>query len=112
MTKSATCGRCRILSAVSRSGARLTLDPVDQKVTLGDNPLLLTRTEFALLSRLMRESPQPISRARLLEDIWGVKFHGSNVVDVYIAYLRGRLGEGFIETVRGQGYAFAALEVA
>ena len=65
----------------------------------------LTAREFALAETLMRHPGQVLSREQLLSHVWGYDFDpGSNVVDVYIGYLRRKLGDGVIETVRGMGY--------
>jgi DNA-binding response OmpR family regulator len=61
--------------------------------------------EFALLAYLMRHPGQVLSRQRLLSGVWGFHFDpGSNVVDVYVRYLRDKIGASRIETVRGVGY--------
>jgi DNA-binding response OmpR family regulator len=65
----------------------------------------LTAREFALAETLMRNPGQVLSREQLLSHVWGYDFDpGSNVVDVYIRYLRRKLGDDVIETVRGMGY--------
>lgn len=65
----------------------------------------LTAREFALLETLMRHSGQVLTREQLLSHVWGYDYDpGSNVVDVYIGYLRRKLGEEKLETVRGMGY--------
>jgi DNA-binding response OmpR family regulator len=65
----------------------------------------LTAREFAMLETLMRHRDQVLSREQLLSHVWGYQHDpGSNVVDVYIGYLRRKLGEQRIETVRGMGY--------
>ena len=79
---------------------RATVDGVDV-----DLPL----REFLLLQHLMTRAGRPCSRDELLADVWGLRFDpGSNVVDVYVRRLRGRLDRADrIETVRGVGYAYA-----
>jgi DNA-binding response OmpR family regulator len=65
----------------------------------------LTAREFSLLETLLRHAGQVLSREQLLSQVWGMDFDpGSNLVDVYVGYLRRKLGEGSIETVRGAGY--------
>ena len=65
----------------------------------------LTAREFALLETFLRNPGQVLSREQLLSHVWGYDFDpGSNVVDVYVRYLRRKLGDGVIETVRGMGY--------
>ena len=68
----------------------------------------LTSREFALLEFMMRHQGQVLTRPQILSAVWGYDFDpGSNVVDVYVGYLRGKLGDRdaeLIETVRGGGY--------
>ncbi len=65
----------------------------------------LTAREFAMLETFMRHPGQVLTREQLLSHVWGYDHDpGSNVVDVYIGYLRRKLGEGAIETLRGMGY--------
>lgn len=65
----------------------------------------LTHREFALLETFIRHRGQVLSREQLLSQVWRMDFDpGSNLVDVYVGYLRRKLGEGSIETVRGAGY--------
>jgi DNA-binding response OmpR family regulator len=65
----------------------------------------LTAREFALLETLMRHPGQVLTREQLLSHVWGYQYDpGSNVVDVYVGYLRRKLGEDAIETSRGMGY--------
>jgi DNA-binding response OmpR family regulator len=69
----------------------------------------LTAREFAMLETLMRHPDQVLTREQLLSHVWGYDHDpGSNVVDVYIGYLRRKLGEERIETVRGMGYRMPA----
>jgi DNA-binding response OmpR family regulator len=65
----------------------------------------LSAREFALAEELMRNADRVLSREQLLSRVWGYDFDpGSNVVDVYVGYLRAKLGAAHIETVRGMGY--------
>ena len=65
----------------------------------------LSAREFLLAETLMRHPGQVLSREQLLSRVWGYDFApGSNVVDVYIGYLRRKLGREVVETVRGAGY--------
>ncbi|MCS6801013.1 MAG: response regulator transcription factor [Chloroflexota bacterium] len=89
--------------------ADLTLDPASREVFRGDRPIELTNREFELLSLFMRHPRQVLPRATILERVWDYDFGGdSNVLDVYIGYLRNKLeanGEPrLIHTVRGAGY--------
>jgi len=89
--------------------ADLTLDPASRDVARGERAIRLTRTEFSLLETLMREPRRVLSRARILEDVWGYDFPTSaNSLEVYIGYLRRKTEEGgeprLVHTVRGVGY--------
>ena len=65
----------------------------------------LTAREFALAEMFLRHPGQVLSREQILDRVWGYDFDpGSNIVDVYIRYLRRKLGSERIETVRGMGY--------
>ncbi len=90
--------------AVLRAGD-LSLDLRTRKASVAGEEKDLTAREFALLETLLRNRGQVLSRERLLGGVWGFDFDpGSNVVDVYIRYLRGKIGAERIETVRGMGY--------
>jgi DNA-binding response OmpR family regulator len=79
-----------------------------RRVTVGGEPVELTAREFAMLEVLMRHSGQVLTRQQVLSHVWGYDYDpGSNVVDVYVGYLRRKLGGGRIETVRGVGYRLA-----
>jgi two-component system OmpR family response regulator len=87
----------------------LRLDPAAQQVWRGDVAIELSAKEFALLETFMRRPGQVLSRQDLLEHTWdGANENRSNVVDVYVGYLRTKLDRPFgrrsIETVRGSGY--------
>jgi DNA-binding response OmpR family regulator len=83
----------------------LTLDVRSRRATRGDAVVELTAREFTLLETFLRHPGEVLSRQQLLSQVWGFDFDpGSNVVDVYVGYLRGKLGEEQIETVRGAGY--------
>ena len=89
---------------VLRAG-ELTLDLRTRRVTVGERSVELTAREFALTETLMRHPGQVLSREQLLSHVWGYDFAPeSNVVDVYIRYLRRKLGPGVISTARGMGY--------
>jgi DNA-binding response OmpR family regulator len=88
----------------------LALDAGARTVTLGGEPVALTRREFDLLEFLMRHPGQALSRATLLAEVWGYDFlGGSNVVDVYVRYVRRKIerpgAPRLIDTVPGIGYA-------
>jgi len=87
----------------------LSLDPTTHTVRRGERPVELTAKEFALLEYLMRHPGEVLSRTRLIEHVWDFAYDGdSNVVDVYVRYLRNKIDRPFgrdtIETVRGSGY--------
>ncbi|MFL6183522.1 MAG: response regulator transcription factor [Actinomycetes bacterium] len=87
----------------------LRLDPATRQVWRGDVAIELSAKEFALLETFMRRPGQVLSRQDLLEHTWdGANGNRSNVVDVYVGYLRTKLDRPFgrrsIETVRGSGY--------
>lgn len=91
----------------------LVLDPATREVTRGGVPIELSPREHALLEYLMRHAGQVVSRTRILEAVWDVNYAGlSNVVDVYVGYLRGKIdkpfGDPLIHTVRGAGYVLRA----
>jgi two-component system, OmpR family, response regulator len=86
----------------------LRLDPEAKRAWRGGCELRLTKREFALLAFLMANAGAMVSRERLLSGVWQVAFDpGSNLVDVYVRYLRRKLGDdegAVIQTVRGFGY--------
>jgi two-component system OmpR family response regulator len=87
----------------------LSLDPASHDVRRGQTQIELTAKEFSLLEFFMRHKGEVLSRMRLLEHVWDFAFDGdSNVVDVYVRYLREKIDRPFgrdtIETVRGTGY--------
>jgi two-component system, OmpR family, response regulator len=87
----------------------LRLDPAARSVHRGDVQIDLTRKEFAMLEALMRRPGEAVSRFDLLEYAWDDSYDNrSNIVDVYIGYLRQKVDRPFgtdnIETVRGFGY--------
>jgi DNA-binding response OmpR family regulator len=83
----------------------LELDLLTRRVTVGGAPVDLTSREFGLLETFLRHPDQVLSRAQLLSRVWGYSFDPtSNVVNVYIAALRQKIGAHRIETVRGAGY--------
>lgn len=87
----------------------LTLDPQTRQATRGGRTLELSAREYALLDYLMRNARRPVTRAMIAEHVWGFDFeHGSNVIDVYVSYLRGKIDRGepqkLIRTLRHVGY--------
>ena len=87
----------------------LAMDLGARTVTRGEQAITLTPREFAVLEYLLRHPGQALSRAQIAERVWSWEFHGeTNIVDVYIGYLRRKLDDGrtqsVIETLRGYGY--------
>ncbi|MBX5465500.1 MAG: response regulator transcription factor [Clostridia bacterium] len=95
-------------SLVLKAGP-IRLDTVRRDVTVHGQPLYLTAKEFALLHYFLRNPDRVLTRSQIAEHVWDYDYTGmSNVVDVYVGYLRKKLGEhgeqGRIETIRGVGY--------
>jgi len=89
--------------------AGVKLDLRTRRATVDEKEIDLSAREFALAETLMEHPGQVLSREQLLSRVWGYDFDpGSNVVDVYVGYLRRKLGDGTIQTVRGMGYRFVA----
>ena len=83
----------------------LTLDLTRRTATRGEAAADLSAREFALLEVFARHPGQVLSQQQLLDLVWGYDFDpGSNVVEVYVAYLRRKLGADVVRTVRGAGY--------
>jgi len=87
----------------------LVLDLLTHKVTRGDREIDLTVKEYALLEYLMRNAGNIVTRTMISEHVWDINFDTfTNVIDVYINYLRNKVDNGFenkmIHTVRGKGY--------
>jgi two-component system copper resistance phosphate regulon response regulator CusR len=102
--------RARLRPYLDESLTRLTvgdleLDLIARRARLIGRIVELTAREFALLEMLMRNAGQAVSRGDLLLNLWGMDFDPrSNLVDVYVRYLRRKLGDAWIQTVRGVGY--------
>jgi two-component system, OmpR family, response regulator len=91
----------------------LRLDPAAHRAWRGDQELELSAKEFALLELFMRRPGMTLSRTQLLDGAWDIAFESrSNVIDVYVRYLREKIDRPFgresIETIRGVGYRLAA----
>ena len=87
----------------------LKLDRVERRVERAGRRIELTSKEFALLEYLMRNAGRRITRAMIIEHVWNLSFDTcTNVVDVYVNYLRRKVDDGFgkrlIHTIRGVGY--------
>lgn len=91
-------------ATVLRAGD-VAVDIRTRRALVGDQAIELSSREFTLLEVFLKHPDQVLSRAQLLSRVWGLDFDpGSNVVDVYVRYLREKLGRDAIETVRGVGY--------
>jgi DNA-binding response OmpR family regulator len=94
----------------------LTLDPLSHRVERAGREIELTRKEYALLEYLMRNAGRVLSRQMISENVWkqAIDPGSNNVVDVYVNYLRNKLGDEkedpLIRTVRGKGYVLGAGE--
>lgn len=89
------------------------LDPSTRQVTLQGAPVALTPKEYGLLEYLLRNANRPLSRAMIMEHVWGIRFDpGTNVVDVFINALRNKLDpeHRLIRTIRGVGYMLSVPE--
>lgn len=83
----------------------VVLDVLSRRATVAGREIDLSAREFALAEQFLRHPRQVLSREQLLSRVWGMDFDpGSNVVDVYVRYLRGKFGHERITTVRGAGY--------
>jgi DNA-binding response OmpR family regulator len=87
----------------------LELSRLEHRAQRAGRPITLTPKEFALLEYLMRNAGRPVTRAMILEHVWDISFDtDSNIVDVYINYLRKKIDTGsacqLVHTVRGVGY--------
>ncbi|MBQ9299702.1 MAG: winged helix-turn-helix transcriptional regulator, partial [Clostridia bacterium] len=91
------------------------LDPLRHTVTVKDSPVTLTSREFQLLQYMMENTGIVLSRETLLSSVWGYDYMGeTNVVDVYIRYLRQKIDEAHniktLHTIRGVGYVMKSEE--
>ena len=103
------------LRALQRRGApvrpvvleagELALDPARHRVTRAGVVVELTRREYALLEFLLTNTGVVVSKSQILAGVWDTHYDGDdNIVEVYVSYLRRKLGAAVIETVRGSGY--------
>jgi len=95
----------RTPEATVLKAGELTLDLRTRRARIADREVELSARQFALTELLLRHPGEVLSREVILSHVWGIDDDpGSNVVDVYIRYLRQKLGAELIETVRGMGY--------
>jgi DNA-binding response OmpR family regulator len=81
------------------------LDLRTRRLTVGGQTMELSAREFSMAELFFRHPGQILTREQLLSNVWGYDFEpGSNIVDVYVGYLRKKLGKGRIKTSRGMGY--------
>ena len=84
------------------------LDPATREVTVADDQVSLTPREYGLLEYLLRRPGQVITKIEVLDHVWDAAAEVTpNVVEVYVGYLRRKLGRQLVETVRGAGYRLA-----
>ena len=87
----------------------VSLDLLARTATVGGRSVELTAQEFALAEVFLRHPQHVLSREQLLSQVWGYDYDpGSNIVDVYVGYLRRKLGKDVLQTVRGMGYRLLA----
>ncbi|MFT4306233.1 MAG: response regulator transcription factor [Microbacterium sp.] len=102
--------RSRLRETVASGGVAIVhrdvrLDLLTRRASVAGRDVDLSAREFALAEQFLRHPCQVLSREQLLSRVWGIDFDpGSNVVDVYVRYLRGKVGHDRISTVRGAGY--------
>ncbi len=102
--------RLRLADAADGTPSKLTVDGLEldlrtRRAIVDGVEVELSAREFALAEELLRNADRVLSREQLLSRVWGYDFDpGSNIVDVYVGYLRAKLGPAHIETVRGMGY--------
>ena len=90
------------------AAADVRLDPATREVTVADAQVSLTPREFGLLEYLLRRPGRVITKIEILDHVWdSASAVNPNVVEVYVGYLRRKLGRQLVETVRGAGYRLA-----
>ena len=95
------------IASTTISEGRVTIDVATRQATIDGRSVDLSAREFALLETLMHHSGQVLSKPQLLNQVWGYdRDPSSNVVEVYVGYLRKKLERDVVETVRGAGYRF------
>jgi two-component system, OmpR family, response regulator len=102
--------RLRPRAATTLEVGGVRLDFLSRDVWVDGRPVDLTVREFVLLEEFVRHPNQILTREQLLGGVWKLQFDPrSNLVDVYVGYLRRKLGDGLIQTVRGEGYRLRVL---
>lgn len=93
-------------SILSCSGVEMNTD--SHEVTYNGQPVELTNREFILLRTLMENKNVAMTREKLLCDAWGYDYYGeTNIIDVYVRYIRHKTSDDVIKTIRGVGYIFS-----
>jgi two-component system OmpR family response regulator len=88
----------------------LELDPAQRRVTVSGSEVTLTAREFTLLEYLLRRPGEVVSKTELLDHVWDAAIDTApNAVEVYVGYLRRKIGRERLETIRGAGYRLAAV---
>lgn len=83
----------------------ITLDLLTRQAWVNDRAIDLSAREFLLAEVFLRHPGQVLTREQLLDRIWGYDYDpGTNIINVYVGHLRKKLGEDYIETIRGMGY--------
>ena len=101
----------RVHNTGARTAGMLHIEPASYSAGYGDTPIMLTKKEFDLLNYLWQHEGTAVTRDELLNHVWGYEFMGdTNIVDVYIRYLRQKIDDKFgiktIHTIRAVGYMF------
>ena len=97
----------RRVAPTDLGAAGVRLDPAAHRAFLGDEELTLSPKEFDLLARLMADAGHVVTREQLLRDVWHTSWTGSaRTLDQHISWLRAKIGEDKITTVRGRGFRF------
>jgi DNA-binding response OmpR family regulator len=90
------------------TAGEVTLDPATHEVELNGTPVALTPREYALLEYFLRHPGRVISKTELLDNAWdAAQDTDPNAVEVYVGYLRRKVGREMLRTVRGAGYRLA-----
>ena len=101
----------RLTRPVALCAGQLRIEPASYSASYGDTPVALTKKEFDLLHYLWQNENNAVTRDELLSNVWGYDFAGdTNIVDVYVRYLRHKIDDRFglktIHTIRAVGYMF------
>jgi DNA-binding response OmpR family regulator len=92
---------------VELTAGGVRMDPAARRAFLGDQELTLSPKEFDLLARLMTDAGKVVTREQLLRDVWQTTWQGSSrTLDQHVSWLRSKIGDTLIVTVRGKGYRF------